>query len=46
MLFDSGATHSFISYDLANRIDRHAEILDCGLSVSTPKGEVMFTDQV
>jgi len=40
ILLYSGATHSFISYDFANKLDKNSEMLDCDLSITTSVGKV------
>ncbi|XP_020257786.1 uncharacterized protein LOC109834218 [Asparagus officinalis] len=46
ILFDSGASHSIISYTFMNRLQLVAHPLDEPLSVSTPLGEVSLLESV
>ena len=46
ILFDSGASHSFISYDFSIRLRLVAQPLDFLLSVSTPLGEMSPLESV
>ena len=46
ILFDSGASHSFISYAFMVRLQLIAHLLDTPLSVSTPLGEVSLLESV
>ena len=46
VLFDSGATHSFISITFAYHANRNTEPLDCYLVVATPMGDNMIVNQV
>ena len=46
VLFDLGATHSFISVDLASKIRKPKKELTEVLLVSSPLGKVLLTDRV
>lgn len=46
VLFDSGATHSFISIAFAYHADRNTEPLECYLTVATPMGYNMIVNKV
>lgn len=46
VLFDFGATHSFISIAFAYHANRNIEPLDCYLTVATPMGDNMIVNQV
>ena len=46
ILFDSGASHSFISHAFMTRLQLVAQPLDTPLSVSTPLGEVSLLESV
>ena len=42
VLFDPGATHSFISTAFASKLNKKPELLEFQLIISTPKGEEMI----
>jgi len=46
VLFDAGATHSFINPDTASRMDCECTELDVQLHVTTPVGSVYQTERV
>jgi len=46
VLFDTGATHSFINLATAKRIACTVEDMNVHLCVSTPIGSVYLTDQI
>ena len=46
VLFDSGATHSFISYDCAKKLGLTLSTLSYDLKVTTPSGAEFVTAHV
>jgi len=46
VLFDAGATHSFINPDTASRMDCECTELDVQLHVTTPVGSIYHTERV
>ncbi|XP_043714604.1 uncharacterized protein LOC122662960 [Telopea speciosissima] len=46
VLFDSGSTHSFVSYEFASMMDVEPKNMDYLLCVSTPSGHVIETDVI
>src|SRR5262249_45059149 len=46
VLFDSGATHSFISPCFAGRLNRDKELMENSLSITTPLGETVEVKHV
>ena len=45
LLFDSGCTHSYISYKLVRKLGLKPRILDPPLNVSTPNGDQTLVDK-
>ncbi|KAJ1375207.1 Aspartic peptidase domain superfamily [Sesbania bispinosa] len=46
VLFDPGATHSFVSLSFATQLDKNPSSLDETLAVTTPVGEILLVDCV